>query len=647
MSTKQTETGSRISVRNIGGIDEAEVDFEPGVTVLAGRNATNRTSLLQAIMAALGSDNVSMKGDAEEAHVELTIGEETYTRTLQRRNEAVQTSGDPYLDDPTVADLFAFLLESNEARRAVVTDADLRDLIMRPVDTDEIQAEIDRLVEERQELSEEIDELDSLKDRLPSLEEKRTRLRNQIEETTSELEALEEQIESKDADVEQSREEQAELEAKLEELRETRSDLEDVRYELETEEDSLQSLRAEKQDVESEYEELPETPAGDLEEIESRIDTLRTRKQSLESELNELQSVIGFNQEMLEESGDEVSDALRDGDRDGEGVTDELLPDDSVTCWTCGSEVDAAQIESTIEKLRSLSQETVSEINDIDDELEELKGKRRDRKDQQRRRERLDRRKRELEDEIEETEVRIERLSERREDLREEIETVEGEIEELEDDSYEEVLDLHKEANQLEYDLGTLETDLERVEDNIETIEERLEGEAELEARKDEVSEEIQELRTKIERIEQQAIEAFNEHMETVLDRLEYDNLARIWLELTEKRVREGRRKVTKSVFDLHIIRQTESGTTYEDTVDHLSESEREVTGLIFALAGYLAHEVYETVPFMVLDSLEAIDANRIATLVEYVAGYSEYLVVALLPEDAANVEADRRIESF
>jgi DNA repair exonuclease SbcCD ATPase subunit len=646
MSTKQTEPGSRISVRNIGGIDEADVDFEPGVTVLAGRNATNRTSLLQAIMAALGSDNVSMKGDAEEAHVELDIGGETYTRTLQRRNGTVQTSGDPYLDDPTVADLFAFLLESNEARRAVVTDADLRDLIMRPVDTDEIQAEIDRLVEKRQELSEEIDELDSLKDRLPSLEEKRTRLRNQIEETTSELEALEEQIESKDADVEQSREEQAELEAKLEELRETRSDLEDVRYELETEEDSLQSLRTEKQDIGAEYEELPETPAGDLEEIESRIDTLRTRKQGLESELNELQSVIGFNQEMLEESGDEVSDALRDGDG-GAGVTDELLPDDSVTCWTCGSEVDAAQIESTIEKLRSLSQDTVSEINDIDDELEELKGKRRDRKDQQRRRERLDRRERELEDEIEETETRIERLSERREELREEIESVEAEIEELEDDSYEEVLDLHKEANQLEYDLGTLENDLERVEDNIQTIEERLEEETDLETRKEEVSEEIQELRTKIERIEGQAIEAFNEHMETVLDLLEYDNLARIWLERTEKQVREGRRKVTKSVFDLHIIRQTESGTTYEDTVDHLSESEREVTGLIFALAGYLAHEVYETVPFMVLDSLEAIDANRIATLVEYVAEYSEYLVVALLPEDAANVEADRRIESF
>jgi len=36
------------------------------------------------------------------------------------------------------------------------------------------------------------------------------------------------------------------------------------------------------------------------------------------------------------------------------------------------------------------------------------------------------------------------------------------------------------------------------------------------------------------------------------------------------------------------------------------------------------------------LDSLEAIDADRIAELVEYFADHAEYLIVALLSEDAA-----------
>lgn len=34
------------------------------------------------------------------------------------------------------------------------------------------------------------------------------------------------------------------------------------------------------------------------------------------------------------------------------------------------------------------------------------------------------------------------------------------------------------------------------------------------------------------------------------------------------------------------------------------------------------------------LDSLEVIDANRIAALVEYFADFTPFLIVALLPED-------------
>jgi hypothetical protein len=104
--------------------------------------------------------------------------------------------------------------------------------------------------------------------------------------------------------------------------------------------------------------------------------------------------------------------------------------------------------------------------------------------------------------------------------------------------------------------------------------------------------------------------------------------------------VQEGRRKVERTRFDLHIVRTTDSGTGYEDTIDHLSESEREVTGLIFALAGYLVHDLHEEVPFMLLDSLEAIDSARIAALVDYFSEYVEYLVVALLKEDAQALDS-------
>jgi hypothetical protein len=46
-------------------------------------------------------------------------------------------------------------------------------------------------------------------------------------------------------------------------------------------------------------------------------------------------------------------------------------------------------------------------------------------------------------------------------------------------------------------------------------------------------------------------------------------------------------------------------------------------------------------VPFILLDSLEAIDSDRIAALVEYFADYADFLVVALLPEDARALDDD------
>jgi septal ring factor EnvC (AmiA/AmiB activator) len=640
MSQEAMTERAGVAVENVGGIDSAEVPFSPGVTVLEGDNATNRTSLLQAIMAGLGSDDVSIKGDADEGHVELTVDGETYTRELYRNGTTVHTDGDPYLEDPTEADLFAFLLGSNEARRAVTNTEDLRDVIMRPVDTDQLQRDIESLLDQRRDVETELEELDSMKDQLPGLEERRTQLQAEIEETKEELAATEAELEERDADVKESREEKAELEDRLADLREKRSALEDVRYDLETERESLEATRADKREVESELEDLAETPMGEVSELESDLETRRDRKRTLESAVTELQNVIGFNQELLEDGDTSIVTPEDAGDGD---VTDELLPDDSVVCWTCGSEVQRDQIESTVEGLQELSESKLGEVSTIEDEISELNDEIRSLREQQQRREELERGLEAAERDIEAGKDAIERLTDRRDELESDIEALEAEIEALEndDDAYEEILELHTEANQLEYEIGRLEGDLEDVDEEIADIEDRLDDEEALEAQRDGIDAEIEDLRTRIDRIEAEAVESFNDHMDAVLSILEYSNLERIWLERVEREVQEGRQKVQKSEFELHIVRQTAGGRTYEDTIDHLSESEREVTGLIFAFAGYLAHEVYEQCPFMLLDSVEAIDADRLADLVEYVAEYSDYLVVALLAEDAAALSDD------
>jgi|AntRauTorcE11898_2_1112593.scaffolds.fasta_scaffold00636_9 recombinational DNA repair ATPase RecF len=114
--TRNDQQTAQVEITNIGGIDHSSLTLNPGVNVLSGKNATNRTSFLQALMAVCGSEQTTVKADAEHGEVTLSMGEKRYS-----------FDGEPYLDDPILADLFAFLLENNEARQAVARGDNLRE----------------------------------------------------------------------------------------------------------------------------------------------------------------------------------------------------------------------------------------------------------------------------------------------------------------------------------------------------------------------------------------------------------------------------------------------------------------------------------------------------------------------------------------
>ena len=647
-NTQSSERFAEVRVDDLGGIDETAVSFSPGVTALTGRNATNRTSLLRALMAALGSDRVSLKGDAEAGSVELALDGTTYTRTLEREHGTTTMGGEPYLDDAERAELFAFLLEDNDARRAVAREGDLREVIMRPVDTDAIRADIDRLEAEKRELDDRLDQLSSLEERRESLDERRADLDERIETTRAALAETETAIEDADSTVDDSRERKAEFEAALDDLKDTRSNLDDVRYRIDTERESIAALEAERDEHSAELAELSEAPAEEG-EIDAAIERLREHKQSLDSTVSQLQRVLQFNEAMLDGDDPELQQALQDatggeaGGADGGELTDELLAGGTTVCWTCGSEVQRDAIDGTLERLRSLRREKATERNEVSAELDELTSERSELRAERDRRERLDDKLAAIDDEIDDREDTIEELEAERDRLETAIDDLEADVEALEGHDRSELLDLHREANRLELELGRLEGDREEMDEKIESLDAERDERERLQRRRSALTEELADLRTRIEQLEAAAVEAFNDHMETVLGVLDYENIARIWIERTERDARDGRRTVENGAFDLHVVRRTDEGATYEDTVEHLSESEREVTGLVFALAGYLVHDLHETLPVMVLDSLEALDPERVAALVDYFAAYADYLVVALLPEDAAALDADHQ----
>lgn len=623
MSHQEPVEEISLRIENIGGIDATEVELSPGVTVLSGRNATNRTSFLRAVMGVLGSQEVSLKADAEAGRVELDFGDEQYVRTVSRGESGMELGGEPYLDDPTTADLFAFLLRTNPARQAIVQRADLRDVIMEPVDTEAIQAEISRLEERRRELDRELEDLDVLESRLPELEQREAELKAEITSKQSELENTEESIE----EINQSGRAQGAAPDQLEELRAVREQLQDVRRRIETERESIEALREDRTEVKTSLNELGIDSIDETADLDSRIDSCRERKRSLESTISRLRQIHQFNARVLE-NGDTPFQSTSDQIEDG-SPTDELVDTgQSLVCWTCGNEAEREAFEGTQEQLRAVIEDHREQKTAVEDELSELREQRESLETQHHRRERLETRQDDIESELETRKERLSELEAEQADLEERVKSLEATL--ADTDGYDELVALHRKASDLEYELGGLQRELTDVDDEISSVEAELDRRDDLEDEWETVQSELMDQRERIDRIETNAIEAFNDEMATVIDRLGYDNIARIWL---ERKASSGAAR-----FELNVARETE-GVTYEDSIEHLSESEREVTGLVFALAGYIVHDVYESVPFVLLDSLEAIDAGRIARLIEYFAGYARYLVVALLPEDASALD--------
>lgn len=629
MATSEELAGT-VSVENVGGIEKSEVHFDGGVTVLAGRNATNRTSFLTAVIAALGGHQASLRAGADSGSVELTLGGDTYTRTFHREEGTVVSGGDPYLTDSTdveLAELFAFLLESNEARRAVAMDEDLRELMFRPVDTDAIQAEIDRLIRDRNRIDDELQTLDDLANDLPALEERRQELRGEIGELEDRLAEKRAELEAAEADPDVQGQTRSELDDAMEELQATRNEFTHTRRQIETERESIASLEAERDDLQQDLDELPEPEA--VAEVESRLESLRTRKDTLENVLSEIQRVIEFNEKLLDGGADGITDVL-DTD-ETEELTAELLPESQTVCWTCGSTVERAEIADTLERLRSVRTETMSERSAVRDEIDELTAKVADHEERKAERARLERRVERTATELTERRERVAELEAEKERIAEDIEELESRVSSLQAAEQDELIELNRAVNEIEFEREQRRSELESVDAEIAEIEDQLADREELENDRAIIEERLQDQRGRIEEIESEAVESFNEAMEDVLEIVEYDNLERIWI---DRRSTDG-----ESRFDLRVVRADDDGAVFQDSVANLSESEREVTGLVFALAGYLVHDVHETVPIMVLDSLEAIDGVRIARLIDYFVGYADTLMVALLPDDADAVD--------
>jgi DNA repair exonuclease SbcCD ATPase subunit len=643
MSIHGKERDVEIDVRNVGGIEAAHHEFEPGVTVLTGENATNRTSFVKAVMAVLGSDVASVRAGTDEGCVRMRLGDEEFVRTLApsgpNRTDAT-FGGTPYTDDTTAADLFAFLLGDNPTRQRVRSGGTaLADVVSEPIDTEQIDADIAELRDEIDRLDERIDALRAEERRRVQLEETRQRLTAEIEELSGEIAATEEALSALDAEVTASEERRADLESAESKRRAIAREVADLEYERDSVRQQLADTREEHDRVRDRLDEVDPPGAETTEAVEAELQTVEERRTRLQDELDELGSLVEFNEGMLEESRSDVADALRgsDDDRSAATLTAQLLDEGRTVCWTCGRETDESNIARTVEVLRDYRRRKRERRRELTERHRELRSRRSDLADRREAHERLTAEVESLETAVSDLETTLETLTERIESKRRELSTAEAAVRRLEtDDGQERLLELRRELSELEGRLNTKRRELDQTESRIEAAEDAREERASLQAERETLAADLARKRETVDRITEEFVDEFNDRMESILDLLDFDNVDRVWVE--KRGAHAG--GTDDPEFELHVVRETPDGAAVRDRLRNLSESEREVVGLVFALAGYLAHEVYEDVPFVLLDSLEAIDADRIARIVDYFSDYGTYVVVALLTEDAGPTRA-------
>ncbi|GAA0212409.1 archaea-specific SMC-related protein [Halobaculum roseum] len=656
MSTQVVPDQITVEVTDVGGIRETTVDLTNGVNALVGENATNRSSFLRALISGMGSSVGTVRRGAAEGQVTIEMDGETYTRTVTRDEERDVWSGSGVLTDTErvrSAELFAFLLEDNEIRRTVERGGDLYDLLLQPVDRDALADREAELRERRDALRDELDTIQEAKRTLVGLEEDRNRLETEIEDLTAERDRLAERVDELEKRVSDPGEESdvvAELE---EELTEAESTLRSRKRTLRSIENSLSAARASLDELAVPDIDIDETRA-ERDDLAGELRELRNRRSRVRTNIDKLDAVIDAHDELrsgdlageaivgsLGLDADEIPDGpLANGPSPGEGIDIESSlagdeTDERTQCSVCGSTVGLDRLERLRVQLSSLRTQLEGKRDELDEEIERVESRRSVVVDQIGRYESKRARRETLEAEIETDQRRLESKREEVEEARGTVEEKKEALAEIEEemaerggDEVEELTDAKADLRETRSTLGDKREELDAVTDRIETNAETVDAQAEVEETLDEVTTELDEVKNQIENLERELEAKFNDRVDEVLALLEYENVDGIRLERLDEE------------FRLRVSRETDRGKTVRDTVDTLSESEREVVGMVTALTGYLVHDIGDISPVIVLDSVEMIDSARIARLLDYVEERTDYLVAALLPAHSRHLDS-------
>jgi uncharacterized small protein (DUF1192 family) len=162
-----------IDIERIAGILDGDARIEPGLNAVRAANWQGKSSFVEAIKAALGTSTELTEG-ADDGRVHLETPDRSLTVRLVRDGDGVRREGTPYFEDEydrVRASLFACLDADNEIRQAVRRGDTLEDVLLRPLDFQNIDERIADLQRERERVEAELSQATEAKKRLPTVQE--------------------------------------------------------------------------------------------------------------------------------------------------------------------------------------------------------------------------------------------------------------------------------------------------------------------------------------------------------------------------------------------------------------------------------------------------------------------------------------------
>jgi len=534
----------QLEVSNIAGIRDGEPTVEPGINAVQASNWQGKTSLVTAIRTALGGSVTStmLTDGTDEGYVRLATPDRTYERRLQRADETVATTGQPYLTDErqqAVAELFAFLDEHNRIRTAVRDGEDLTPHLTEPLEREDIEGQIRRLQSERETVESELDRARQAAEKLPAKAETVSRLETKLAE-----------LEAESDDLRSDTEENGEQSELRERLKQARREREQVSQRVNRLEGKIESLEAQIADKERELEELTVSADPDLPET---LAEKETALREIEQEIETLEGLYNATKNVLDQGH---LDVVADVDR--------RIDSDYLTCWVCGSDTTRGDIERQMDGLSEAITDRRGERSKLQSTVSELQERQRKTKQKRRRKQSLEDGLNDLRTNLADSREELSNAEDELAERSERLETLETKVQETDD-----------RRQSLDQELARTETKLDRHREERAELESQAQRREQLQERLESLSGQIEALRSRRERVIGRARTAFTEALEDVVDRFDPSfERARLKQHVDPD---SGRTEQ----LELLIARDGR-----EISVDALSEGEVELIGLIASLAG-------------------------------------------------------------